>query len=126
MAGIPPVLVVDDTLTYREMVSAILSRRGYRVSRAANGREALERLSAAFEPHIILLDLVMPVLDGIGVLQALHTDSDMYAAGHQIIVMSSPPPPAQFETWMPLQWLAKPFTPSQLLAAVEAARNSTN
>jgi DNA-binding NarL/FixJ family response regulator len=65
MAGTLPILVVDDTLTYREMVSAILSRRGHRVSTAANGSEGLERLRGALEPHIVLLDIVMPVLDGL-------------------------------------------------------------
>lgn len=126
MAGVLQVLVVDDTLTYREMVSAILSRRGYRVSRAANGLEALDRLHVALEPHLVLLDVVMPVLDGIGVLRAIEADPDLAMAGHQIIIMSSPPLPDQLRAQMPLHWLAKPFTPSQLLAAVAAVRMASS
>lgn len=124
MVGTLPILVVDDTLAYREMVSAILSRRGYRVGTAANGSDALERLRGALEPHIVLLDIVMPVLDGIGVLRAMAAEPALAEAGHAIIVMSSPPPPTELGTRDALRWLAKPFTPGQLLAAVEAARSA--
>lgn len=123
MVGTLPVLVVDDTFTYREMVSAILSRRGHRVSSAANGSEALDWLRGALEPHVVLLDIVMPVLDGIGVLRAIAADSALAEAGHEIILMSSSPPPAELSTLTISRWLAKPFTPRQLLAAVDAVRN---
>lgn len=126
MAGTLPILVVDDSLAYREMVTAILSRRGHRVSTAANGSEALARLRDMLEPHIVLLDIVMPILDGIGVLRAIATEPGLAEAGHSIIVMSSPPPPAEFGTLDISHWLAKPFTPSQLLASVEAARTTEN
>ena len=59
------VLVVDDDADIRDSIGDILELRGYRVARAANGREALERLRAEERPPcVILLDLMMPVLNG--------------------------------------------------------------
>lgn len=58
------VLVVDDDADIRESIGDILEMRGYKVSRAANGREALELLKDTAPPCVILLDLMMPVLNG--------------------------------------------------------------
>jgi CheY-like chemotaxis protein len=57
------VLVVDDDPEVREMVRRALEREGWRVDEAENGRVALERL-AVWSPSLILLDLMMPVMDG--------------------------------------------------------------
>ena len=61
-----PVLVVDDDPDIREAVQDILSFEGYQVVQADNGREALELLGREprLRPCIILLDLMMPVMDG--------------------------------------------------------------
>jgi CheY-like chemotaxis protein len=58
------VLVVDDDADIRDSIGDILELRGYNVSRAANGREALDRLRRGPLPCLILLDLMMPVLNG--------------------------------------------------------------
>jgi CheY-like chemotaxis protein len=58
------VLVVDDDADIRDSIGDILELRGYHVERAANGREALERLRSGPLPCVILLDLMMPVLNG--------------------------------------------------------------
>ena len=58
------ILVVEDDLATREALSLYLSIDGYAVATAANGREALDRLRAGPRPRLILLDLVMPVMDG--------------------------------------------------------------
>jgi CheY-like chemotaxis protein len=91
------------------------------VTGAANGREALDRLNAALEPHVVLLDLVMPVLDGVGMLRAVQADPAMAAAGHQVIIMSSTPKHVAAGIPPVYPWLAKPFTAAQLVAAVETA-----
>jgi hypothetical protein len=57
------VLVVDDDPEVRAMVRRVLEREGWRVEEAANGRIALERL-VAWSPSLVLLDLMMPVMDG--------------------------------------------------------------
>ena len=57
-------LVVEDNDVAREGLVVILRQQGYRVLPAANGEEALEHLRAGPRPDLILLDMLMPVLDG--------------------------------------------------------------
>jgi len=64
MARSAPVLVVEDDRDVRESLVAVLEDAGYRVMSAADGRVALEVLRAGPLPAVILLDLMMPVMDG--------------------------------------------------------------
>lgn len=57
------VLVVDDDADIRSVVSELLTDEGYQVKTAVNGREALATL-ASWRPDVILLDLMMPIMDG--------------------------------------------------------------
>ncbi|HEU4325928.1 MAG TPA: response regulator [Roseiflexaceae bacterium] len=66
-----PILVIDDDATIRETVADILADEGYRVQLAANGAEGLSALGQE-RPALILLDRWMPILDGIGFVQALR------------------------------------------------------
>lgn len=59
----PLVLVVDDDRDMLELTSDALALRGYRISTAAHGKAALERVAEA-RPNVILLDMRMPVMDG--------------------------------------------------------------
>ncbi len=61
------VLVVDDDAALREGLVAVLSGKGYEVLSATHGEEGLERLHE-FRPQVVLLDLVMPVMDGLSFL----------------------------------------------------------
>lgn len=58
------VMVVDDDEAIREALCDLLQDEGYRVIAVADGKEALARLSDGARPDVILLDLMMPVLDG--------------------------------------------------------------
>jgi CheY-like chemotaxis protein len=57
-------LIVDDDDDIRETIAETLEDRGYGTARAANGKEALNLLLAGLRPKIILLDLMMPVMNG--------------------------------------------------------------
>ena len=59
----PRVLIVDDDVEGRELLAEILEREGYAVSKAENGRVALGTLELN-SPHLILLDLNMPIMNG--------------------------------------------------------------
>jgi len=67
-----PILVVEDDPTIREMVGKKLKKAGWEVIEAANGREGLERLGSS-QPCLILLDLLMPQMDGFEFVQELRT-----------------------------------------------------
>jgi CheY-like chemotaxis protein len=58
------VMVVDDDVDIRESIEVILSRYGYRVTTVGDGAEAAERLRAGERPALILLDLMMPGMNG--------------------------------------------------------------
>ena len=80
------VLVVDDDPDILEALSEILEAEGFEVRRARNGREALERLEPE-PPHLVLLDLMMPVMDGWEFAQQLKKRA--YAARVPLIVLSA-------------------------------------
>lgn len=58
------VFIVDDDFNIRDAFREILEDEGYRVASASNGRVALEQLRGGHRPCVILLDLMMPVMDG--------------------------------------------------------------
>jgi CheY-like chemotaxis protein len=58
------VLIVEDDPDTREMLTSFLQLEGFHTETASNGREALDRLSDGVEANVILLDLMMPVMDG--------------------------------------------------------------
>ena len=68
------VLVVEDDEEVRESLTEALADEGYSVSSAANGAEALALLAASGKPCIVLLDLMMPVMDGWEFLQRIEKD----------------------------------------------------
>ena len=58
------VFVVEDDVDTRDMLGRFLELEGYHVELASNGKQALERLNAGVHPCVILLDLMMPIMDG--------------------------------------------------------------
>lgn len=80
------ILIVDDEINIRLMLRTVLETEGYLVSEASNGREALEKLED--EPcDLVVLDLNMPVLDGMGVLEQVNAWKD--ARKPRVIVLSA-------------------------------------
>ncbi len=67
------ILVVDDEPEVQNMVSRYLARHGYQTCTASNGEEALSQVRAT-SPDLVLLDLQMPRMDGLGVCQKLRED----------------------------------------------------
>src|SRR5215212_2491309 len=68
------VMVVEDDFTIRETLRELLEDEGYRVTQASNGAEALACLRTNGTPRLILLDLMMPVMDGVEFRRALQKD----------------------------------------------------
>jgi two-component system, OmpR family, alkaline phosphatase synthesis response regulator PhoP len=69
------ILIVDDEIDILEFVSYNLKKEGFAVETAQNGKEALE-IGAKFRPHLIILDIMMPQMDGIEVCRQLRAKSE--------------------------------------------------
>ena len=70
----PEVLVVDDQFTVRELERSILEAAGYRVTTARDGREALGLIAGGEAVEVVVTDLEMPELDGLGLIRAIRSD----------------------------------------------------
>ena len=66
------ILVVDDEFGVPELLEFVLEEEGYRVVTATNGRQGLQRLAESPRPDLVLLDYMMPVLNGPGMLKAMR------------------------------------------------------
>lgn len=115
------VLVAEDSSTVRRLVTARLKADGYEVAEAADGEEAL-RLAREGVPDLLVLDKVMPKLDGFEVIRALRDDP---RTSHIPIVMLTERTSEEdvlgglslgVEDYMP-----KPFSPHELSARVKRA-----
>jgi DNA-binding response OmpR family regulator len=112
-----PILVVDDDRKIVALVRAYLEREGFTVITAYDGREAL-RQARAEDPALIVLDLMLPEIDGLEVMRLLHADSDVPVL--MLTARSSLP-----ERIIGLEkgaddYLPKPFSPAELVVRVKA------
>jgi CheY-like chemotaxis protein len=115
----PTVLVVDDDAAIRKMMVEVLSLEGFPTETASNGREALETLGRT-GPRVVLLDLLMPEVDGEGVVTQLGANPSERSR-HKIILVSAL---NNLELHRDLEVdgrLPKPFTVDQLINTVEMA-----
>jgi two-component system, chemotaxis family, chemotaxis protein CheY len=111
----PLVLVVDDDPDILDAICDTLEVEQYRVARARNGLEALERVEAE-RPAVILLDLMMPVMDGVTFARALHARPAVKDV--PILVISADGNPARAASVGARGYLAKPFDIDTLLGHV--------
>lgn len=117
-----PILVVDDDRKIVALVRAYLEREGYRVVTAYDGREALRRARSE-DPALIVLDLMLPEMDGFEVMRTLRADSDVPVL--MLTARSSLP-----ERIIGLEkgaddYLPKPFSPAELVVRVKAVLRRT-
>ncbi len=113
----PLVLVVDDDPDILDAICDILEVEHYRVARARNGLEALERIDKE-RPAVILLDLMMPVMDGVTFAHALHARPAV--ADIPILVISADGNPSRAASVGARGYLAKPFDIDALLGHISA------
>ena len=117
------ILVVDDQSANIRVVSALLERQGYAVDTASNGKDALACAEASL-PDLVLLDMMMPGMDGFELLQALQQMPGMRgvpsifltAAQDRDLLLRA------FDAGA-VDYVTKPFMPEELLARVQAHLN---
>ncbi len=115
------ILVVDDDPDILEALSEILEAEGFEIRRARNGKEALERLEPD-PPQLILLDLMMPVMDGWEFAQRLRQRGTL--SNIPIIVLSADRNVgSKAQDIGAVGYLAKPFELNELLEMVHRALN---
>ncbi len=110
-------LVVDDDPMMLRYVRSLLQSEGYSVRTAANGQEALREMKATPQPAMVLLDMVMPGMDGLETLSQIRT----IAAEAHVVMLSGQHDPAGIVQAMKLgaaDYLAKPVDEERLLEAV--------
>jgi two-component system OmpR family response regulator len=76
MQGAPHILIVDDHREIRELVSRALTKEGFRVSAAADGR-AMRKIMAHSRIDLVLLDLMLPGEDGLSLCRTLRAESNV-------------------------------------------------
>ena len=116
---IPLVLVVDDSITVRRVTQRLLQREGYRVSLAADGLQALERL-AEEKPTVVLSDIEMPRMDGFDLARNIRGDERLKDL--PIIMITSRIAEKHREHAKELgvdHYLGKPYSEEELLSLVK-------
>lgn len=112
------ILIVDDDKNIRNLLELQLTKAGYRVAMAENGRKCL-RLLETFSPDLILIDLFMPVMDG---FEAITEIRDKFKRGNlPIIVLSSEQEKKEWVRAIKLganDFVSKPFDKTELLARI--------
>jgi DNA-binding response OmpR family regulator len=114
------ILVTDDESNIRMMLRTALEAEGYRVAEAANGRDALAAIEKE-SPDLLVLDLNMPVMDGMAVLERLKEAASEQSPRVLILTAYGSIPTAVRATRLgAVDFLEKPITPSELRQSVRS------
>ena len=112
------ILVVDDESTLRNTVRAYLEAEGYTVQTANDGRKALDTFRS-FQPDLVVLDIMLPELDGLEVLRQLRQSSEVY-----VIMLTARADEIDKIVGLTLgadDYVTKPFSPRELVARIKSA-----
>ena len=122
MTDAPLILVVDDIEDNRYALTRRLKREGYeRVIEATNGREALDKLESE-NVDLVLLDIMMPEIDGFEVLRRMRADTRLRHVG--VIIISASEELESIVKAVELgaeDYIPKPFNPTLLKARIDAS-----
>ena len=116
---VPLVLVVDDSITVRRVTQRLLQREGYRVTLAADGLQALERLQDE-RPTLVLSDIEMPRMDGFDLLRNIRADHKL--EGLPVVMITSRIAQKHREMARELganHYLGKPYSDEELLGLIQ-------
>ncbi len=119
------VLLVEDSANEREMLASVLRMRGYHVDVAADGREAIDYLSAQERPDVVLLDMQMPRMNGAQTLAAIRANPRL--RGLKVCAVSGADRSQLGISIDPKgvnRWFSKPFDLRAFLANLDEELNS--
>jgi len=114
------ILAIDDDLDILKLIRFMLTKEGYSVITADGGAEGL-RLAKELNPDLILLDVLMPAVSGLDVLQAVRSDKDSKTNTIPILMLTAQVATEDIDEALSLganAYMVKPFRPSNLLAKI--------
>ncbi len=117
------ILLVEDDAAIAKLVRFKLENNGFKVTTATNGRKALDWLKEN-RPDLVLLDVMMPEMDGIETLE--HMKGDETLRDIPVIMLSSKGQKTEIERCLFLgvdEYIVKPFSPAELLKRIRAVIN---
>ena len=116
------ILIIDDDLRHDKMMSYLLLSKGFDVTYALSGQEALEklRLKVVERPDIILMDIMMPQMDGFETFKEIRKEPDLKDT--PIIMLTALSDPQNMEKALAIgaaDYIEKPFSPSDVIARIK-------
>ena len=114
----PKILIIDDEQSILNLMAAYLQPEGYEVHVAANGTAGLQA-ARAFNPDLIVLDIMLPGMDGVELLSRLRRESDVY-----VIMLTAKSDETDKIVGLSVgadDYVTKPFSPRELVARIKAA-----
>ncbi|MGW4891351.1 response regulator transcription factor [Kitasatospora sp. NPDC004240] len=114
------ILVIDDDLTVSEVVAGYLTRAGHRVDRACDGEQGLD-LARARRPDLLVLDLMLPGIDGLEILRTLRATDE--GADLPVVMLTAKGDEADRILGLELgadDYVTKPFSPRELVLRVQS------
>lgn len=115
------IVVIEDDPDLRETMKDLLEIEGFAVITAANGREGMKLIECGGKPCLILLDLMMPVMNGWEFLEAMRRDHQALLAQTRVAVVSAAPDMADLQKQYGCSVLKKPVNIHHLYALAHAA-----
>jgi two-component system chemotaxis response regulator CheY len=113
------IMTVDDSASVRQMVTFTLKGAGYTVVEAVDGKDALAKINTT-QVNMLITDLNMPNLDGIGLIKAVRTNpSYKFIPIVMLTTESQDSKKQEGKSAGATGWIVKPFKPDQLLAVVK-------
>jgi two-component system, OmpR family, alkaline phosphatase synthesis response regulator PhoP len=113
----PTILVIDDEMSIQKLVEAYLLAEGYTVHIAGDGRAGWQMFREV-QPDLVILDIMLPGIDGLDLLRQIRAESDVYVL--MLTAKSEEPDRVIGLTLGADDYLTKPFSPRELVARVKA------
>jgi len=114
------ILVVDDSVSMRQMVTFTLKGAGFEVVEAGDGKEAVSKLNGGAKPNLVITDLNMPNMDGISLIKEIRgMAAHKFTPVLMLTTESADDKKKEGQSAGATGWIVKPFNPDQMLATIK-------